>query len=230
MNNLHEALCVVETAALVAAVFLLPATLPVTLAVLGASILVDSLLAWWGYSIDEDIDALDNGAQLIWSVDPSGYIYSGSDSNRLKGVKVTLYYKKTMKDEAQVWDANKYNQSNPTYSNSSGEYGWDVPEGFWQVKCELEGYETTYSEWLEVPPPQVNINIDMKKSGSTEVKVISGDANLDGIVSAVDVFVFKKYLLMKESFTPDQIKAADINQNGVVNTMDLVLLIQMMLG
>ena len=29
----------------------------------------------------------------------------------------------------------------------------------WQVKYEKEGYETTYSEWLPVPPPQTEVNI-----------------------------------------------------------------------
>ncbi len=31
------------------------------------------------------------------------------------------------------------------------------------MKVELDGYETAYSEWLEVPPPQTNVNIKMNR-------------------------------------------------------------------
>ena len=36
----------------------------------------------------------------------------------------------------------------PCYTDGNGEYAWDVPEGYWQVKYEKEGYETVYSDWL----------------------------------------------------------------------------------
>ncbi len=42
-----------------------------------------------------------------------------------------------------------------------GAYAWDVPEGLWQVKYEKEGYETAYSDWLPVPPPQLDVNIGL---------------------------------------------------------------------
>ena len=38
---------------------------------------------------------------------------------------------------------------------------WDVPEGYWQVKYEKEGYETVYSDWLPVPPPQTEVNVGL---------------------------------------------------------------------
>ena len=43
----------------------------------------------------------------------------------------------------------------------NGWYAWDVPEGWWRVKCERYGYETLWSEWLPVPPPQTSVNISM---------------------------------------------------------------------
>ena len=51
-------------------------------------------------------------------------------------------------------------------SAEDGAYAWDVPEGLWQVRCEKEGYEAACSEWLQVPPPQLGINIPMKKENA----------------------------------------------------------------
>ena len=47
-----------------------------------------------------------------------------------------------------------------------GFYRWDVPQGEWQVKYEKDGYETCYSEWLPVPPPQLDVNVGMRQTTS----------------------------------------------------------------
>lgn len=44
-----------------------------------------------------------------------------------------------------------------------------VPEGYWQVKAEKAGYETTYSEWLQVPPIQTNVLLKMKNLNKPSV-------------------------------------------------------------
>lgn len=61
------------------------------------------------------------------------------------------------------WDAEEYSQSNPILTNTDGKYAWDVPEGWWRVKYEKAGYETTWSSWMTVPPIQTDVNIGMKK-------------------------------------------------------------------
>ncbi len=110
------------------------------------------------------------GASVRWAIDPSGYVYEGVTNNRLQDVKVTAYYKESLEDTAAVlWDAGEYDQINPLFTNLNGEYAWDVPEGYWQVKCEKEGYETAYSEWLLVPPPQTSVNMKMVPSGDLEI-------------------------------------------------------------
>ena len=38
-------------------------------------------------------------------------------------------------------------------------YQWDVPQGLWQVRMQKEGYANTQTDWLPVPPPQLDINI-----------------------------------------------------------------------
>ena len=98
--------------------------------------------------------------------DPSGFVYEAVPSNRVEGVTATIYYKETTTDEygdpvehIVLWDAENYGQENPLYTNSEGVYRWDVPRGQWQVKFEKAGYQTTVTDWLPVPPPQLEVNI-----------------------------------------------------------------------
>lgn len=100
--------------------------------------------------------------------DPSGYVYEAVSSNRLEGVTATAFYKEEVEDmygdlheEIVKWDAEEYAQKNPLFTDEFGMYAWDVPQGMWQVKFEKAGYETTYSDWLPVPPPQLEVNIAM---------------------------------------------------------------------
>lgn len=109
--------------------------------------------------------------------DPSGYVYEAVSSNRLEGVTATCYYKETVEDmygdlheNVVLWDAAEYAQENPLFTDENGMYRWDVPQGLWQVKFEKEGYQTTYSEWLPVPPPQLEVNIAMTQDRQPEVK------------------------------------------------------------
>ena len=111
---------------------------------------------------------------IKWGIDPSGYVYEGVTSNRLSDVTVSVYYKEKPTDKnAILWDAEEYDQANPLVTGNDGAYAWDVPEGYWQVKCEKEGYLTAYSDWMEVPPPQTNVNICMYPD--EELKISSID-------------------------------------------------------
>ena len=114
-------------------------------------------------------------------IDPSGYVYEAVISNRLEGVTVTCY-QQTQGEDANgeatttgvVWNAEDYSQQNPLKTDATGFYRWDVPQGMWQVKYELEGYETTYSDWLPVPPPQLDVNVGMKQSTPPTVEKMRG--------------------------------------------------------
>lgn len=138
------------------------------------------------------------------SVDPSGYVYEGVSSNRLEGVTATAYYKEQVEDmygdlhdKIVKWDAEEYAQENPLFTDENGMYAWDVPQGMWQVKFEKEGYETTYSEWLPVPPPQLDVNVAMTQVRQPEVK------SVHAYKTGIEI-EFDKYML-PETLTPDNI-------------------------
>ena len=131
----------------------------------------------------------------LWFVrDPAGYVYEAVNSNRVEGVTATCYYKETKEDmygdfhdEAVVWDAENYAQENPLFTDAEGRYQWDVPTGLWQVKYEKQGYETTYSDWLPVPPPQLEVNVgitQMKQPNVAKVKAYE-----DGIDITFDKYM-----------------------------------------
>lgn len=112
-----------------------------------------------------------------FGIDPSGFVYEGVFSNRVQGATATVFYKETVEDmygdlheNIVKWDAEEYAQENPLFTDENGYYRWDVPQGLWQVKFEKEGYETTYSEWLPVPPPQLDVNIAMKQNVQPTVR------------------------------------------------------------
>ena len=140
--------------------------------------------------------------------DPSGYVYEAVTSNRLQGVTATCYYKETVEDmygdlheNIVKWDAEEYAQENPLFTDENGMYQWDVPQGMWQVKFEKDGYETTHSEWLPVPPPQLEVNIGMKQNVQPAVKMAKAYED------AVEV-EFDKYM-MPELLTTENLIVMD---------------------
>ena len=161
-----------------------------------------------------------NNPDQRFGIDPSGYVYEGVASNRIEGVTATVYYKEMVEDmygdlheKIVKWDASEYAQENPLFTDENGFYRWDVPQGLWQVKFEKEGYETTYSEWLPVPPPQLDVNIAMKQNRQPEVKAARAYED------AVEV-EFDKYM-MPELLTAENIM---VMQNGtaVEGTVELL--------
>ncbi|WP_158560948.1 fibronectin type III domain-containing protein [Paenibacillus contaminans] len=106
--------------------------------------------------------------KYIW--DPSGYVYEGIPDNRVQDVTATALEQDPVTGEWHVWDAEWYGQSNPQLTNADGRYGWDVPQGRWQVMYEKEGYETAYSHEMEVPPPHFDVNIPLVSYRAPEVE------------------------------------------------------------
>lgn len=119
----------------------------------------------------ENPDHTDPGTEIPnnGDEDPSGYVYEGVWSNRIEGVTTTAYTTNE-RGETVMWDASLHGQQNPLITDSHGYYEWYVPEGMWQVKYEKEGYETSYSEWLPVPPPQTQVHQGIVSYAQPEVQ------------------------------------------------------------
>ena len=145
-------------------------------------------------------------------LDPSGYVYEAVLSNRLPGVTTTVYQKQ--QGNAVKWNAEDYSQENPLVTDEAGFYRWDVPMGEWQVKYEKEGYETCYSDWLPVPPPQLDVNVGMKQTTPPAVKKMRGAES--GITIEMS-----KYML-PESLNENTIVVSKdrMSQNGRVELLN----------
>lgn len=63
-----------------------------------------------------------------------------------------------------------------------------------------------------------------------ETKTIKGDINGDGQFNIADAVKFNNYLISNESLTSEQIKIADLNEDGVADVFDLVLFRQMVIN
>ncbi len=127
-------------------------------------------------------------------VDPSGFVYEAVPSNRLQDVIASIFYKETRTDqygdaydEVSLWNADDFGQINPQRTDANGLYRWDVPQGMWQVKFEKPGYETTSSDWLPVPPPQLEVNIPMVQSKQPEV--LEAHAHPSGVKIKFDKYL-----------------------------------------
>lgn len=132
-------------------------------------------------------------ARIIF--DPSGYIYEGVPSNRLSDVKTTLYYKDRDGNIVE-WNALEYSQENPTVTDKNGVYEWFVPNGLWQVKAEREGYETYYTDWMRVPPAQMDVNFGMVSKEKPAI------AQLYAYPKAIEInlnkYVYEEDIMTKE--------------------------------
>lgn len=155
-----------------------------------------------------------------FDIDPSGYVYETVLSNRLQGVKATCYYKETYEDmygdkkeRIVLWNAAEHGQKNPLYTDENGQYRWDVPQGLWRVQFEKEGYETTCSDWLPVPPPQLDINVAMRQT--VRPVVVSASLEEDGARVA-----FSKYMLPSSL----QLRNFSLKINGEEHAGAVVLL------
>lgn len=140
-----------------------------------------------------------NNPDVPYVLDPSGYVYEGVSSHRLEGVTATAYYKEMVEDmygdlheNIVKWNAEEYAQQNPLFTDEYGMYAWDVPQGMWQVKFEKEGYETTQSEWLPVPPPQLDVNIAMTQN--VQPNVMNARAYEDAVEMEFDKYMIPELL------------------------------------
>lgn len=110
-------------------------------------------------------------------IDPSGYIFEGTESNLLEGVKATVYYLDTASGEWVQWDSEAHGEGpNPNISGADGKYGWDVLIGKWKVVFEKDGYYTVESIELDVPPAHLDVNMSMVSTSPAMLKEVKAGA------------------------------------------------------
>ena len=104
-------------------------------------------------------------------MDPSGIVYEALESNPLDGVTATIWYDADADHTSGVtqWDASAYDQVNPQTTGTDGAYAWDVPQGYWQVRFTKNGYHDAATDWMEVPPPRMNLTTPMISTEAPEV-------------------------------------------------------------
>ena len=139
-----------------------------------------------------------NSPTPSYHIDPSGYVFEGTEANRIEGVSATVYYLDG--GEWVVWDSEKYGEGpNPNITNASGDYGWNVLIGKWKVIFEKDGYYTAESEVLNVPPAHTDVNISMVSTEAAKLKNVSAtpeylDFTFDKPVNPDDVSRLVKVL------------------------------------
>jgi chitodextrinase len=115
-------------------------------------------------------------AHPTWIYDPSGYVYEGARSRRLGGVTATLLQADSAEGPWRVADMEAFGQENPLTTDDAGQYGWDVPEGWWKVAYSKDGYEPAFSEVMRVLPPHLDVDVNME---SIALPALSGVSRLD---------------------------------------------------
>ena len=138
-------------------------------------------------------------------IDPSGYIYEAVTSNRVADATASIYYKELYEDmygdsyEREVlWDAAKFDQVNPQLTDAEGNYGWDVPSGWWQVRVVKDGYVPTTSEWLPVPPPQLDVNLELQQPTPPVISRVV--ASEQGVELRFDKYMKPQHLTQENIF------------------------------
>jgi hypothetical protein len=118
-----------------------------------------------------------------WIYDPSGYVYEALGTQRLEGVTATVLRGESAEGPWTVWDAEAFGQTNPQSTSVEGAYGWDVPQGWWKVRYEKEGYRTAESEPLQVLPEHYGVDIDLHRLAPPALT--GATATADGAVEVV---------------------------------------------
>lgn len=129
--------------------------------------------------------------------DPSGIVYEGSMSMPVEGVTASLMINETDEGVGSLWNAGDYGQVNPQTTDANGAYAWDVPSGYFKVLFDKEGYEPAATEWMPVPPPQLDVNVSIRKTSPADLKTATAHTE--------DVFVEFDTFMDATTLTPDNI-------------------------
>ncbi|WP_040333660.1 leucine-rich repeat protein, partial [Bulleidia extructa] len=175
----------------------------------------------FSFALEKILDGIDfaTGIEFLVNLpkiirDPSGYVYEAVTSNRIEGAVVSIYHQDLVNGTPVFWESAKFGQENNQITKADGKYGWNVPEGNWQVRCQKPGYENYTSGWIKVPPQHDDINIGLI---SKETPTLSNGIRKDDGIE----LNFSKYM------KPDSVKNMVINdEKGEVFAKKYILKIK----
>jgi len=116
----------------------------------------------------EDKEIGPKETKLIALVDPEGYVYSQLKKGRLRvgRAEVSIYWQNPETKKYELWDAVKYLQKNPVFTDETGRYSFLVPEGRYYLTAKAKGYFDYKSQDFQVIQ-EVGIHQDIKMEEST---------------------------------------------------------------
>ena len=170
----------------------------------------------FSFALEKILDGIDfaTGIEFLVNLpkiirDLSGYVYEAVTSNQIEGAVVSIYHQDLVNGTPVFWESAKFGQENNQITKADGKYGWNVPEGNWQVRCQKPGYENYTSGWIKVPPQHDDINIGLI---SKETPTLSNGIRKDDGIE----LNFSKYM------KPDSVKNMVVNdEKGEVLEYDL---------
>jgi uncharacterized repeat protein (TIGR01451 family) len=137
------------------------------------------------FTTQDDIQVTLPLMEIIVLIDPSGYVFEGSMSNRVQGI--TAVVEEEQSGIWTPWDAERFGQVNPQVTDENGRYGWDVIQGNWRVLFSKPGYESYISRVVEVPPAETQLNVPMIRNTAPVVESITPADKAAQVTSDTDI-------------------------------------------
>ncbi len=112
----------------------------------------------------EDGDSKEMSTLVL--LDPEGYIYEQTSRGELRvsNAKVSLWQREG--DTWVLWPAEKYGQSNPQTTDSTGQYAFLAPEGEYYIEASAENYSSFKDQSFELGKVNpINVKIELKYKG-----------------------------------------------------------------
>lgn len=153
--------------------------------------------------------------EIIVLIDPSGYVFEGSMSNKLEGVTAVVQEKKD--DKWETWDAEKFGQINPQVTDTEGRYGWDVIQGDWRVIFTKENYDTYTSRIVKVPPPETQLNVALVRSTVPTASIATTDLKVNSPLT----ITFDRLMQITPANAANYIEVKDNEGNKVTGTFTM---------
>ena len=160
---------------------------------------------------DNRFDTIDFNLQIS----PLGQITSSADNSAIQSATVALF---RLADGAwELWDAARYAQKNPTFTNVMGTYGLMVPNGTYYISAAKEKFLKYEMNRFTVTDNVINAQINLIALPPPLKEVIKSDAPLVENIKNVTINVAQKI-----SFRTDvAAKAiADVIQNPFVEEIN----------